>query len=52
MSRMEQIQINRLIHEDKAKAAKLMSEHGYSVRTIAKIMHLPEGNIRFMIRRE
>lgn len=52
MSRTEQIEINALIHRDKAKAARILSEHGYSVRTIAKIMHLPESNIRFMVRRE
>ena len=52
MSRTEQVYINRLIHEDKAKAARLLAEHGYSVRAIAKIMNLPENNIRFMVRRE
>jgi len=52
MSRMEQIEISRLIREDKAKAARLLKEHGYSVGTIAKFMNLPESNVRFMIRRE
>lgn len=52
MSRMEQIQINRLIHEDKVKAAKLLNERGYSVCTIAKIMNLSESSVRFMVRRE
>lgn len=52
MSRMEQIQISAMIHEDKAKAARLLKERGYSVCTIAKIMHLPENNVRFMVRRE
>lgn len=52
MSRNEQMEINALIHRDKAKAARLLSEHGYSVRTIAKIIQLPENNVRFMIRRE
>ena len=52
MSRMEQIEINRLMHEDKPKAARILYENGYSVRTIAKFMNLPESNIRFMVRRE
>ncbi len=52
MSRMEQIQINAMIHEDKAKAARLLKERGYSVCTIAKIMNLSESSVRFMVRRE
>lgn len=52
MSKMEQIEINRLIHEDKPKAARLLYEHGYSVGTIAKFMNLPESSVRFMVRRE
>lgn len=52
MSRLEQIEINRLIHEDKAKAVRLLKEHGYSVGTIAKFMNLPESSVRFMVRRE
>lgn len=52
MSRAEQIEINRLIHEDKPKAARLLYEHGYSVRTISRFLNLPENNIRFMVRRE
>lgn len=52
MSRTEQIEINRLIHEDKPKAARLLYEHGYSVKTISGFLDLPENNIRFMVRRE
>jgi len=52
MSRMEQIEIDRLIHEDKPKAARLLYEHGYSIRTISRFLDLPENNIRFMVRRE
>ena len=52
MSRMEQIEINALIRRDKVKAARLLYEHGYSVRTISRFLNLPENNIRFMIRRE
>ena len=49
---MEQIEINALIHKDKAKAARLLNERGYSVCTIAKIMNLSESSVRFMVRRE
>lgn len=52
MSKMEQIEINALIHRDKAKAARLLYEHGYSVRTISRFLDLPENNVRFMVRRE
>ena len=52
MSRMEQIEINALIHRDKAKAARLLYEHGYSVKTISRFLDLPENNVRFMVRRE
>lgn len=52
MSRTEQIEINAMIHRDKAKAARVLAERGYSVRTIAKIMNLPESNVSFMVRRE
>lgn len=52
MSKMEQIQINAMIHEDKAKAARLLKERGYSMSTIAKIMNLSESSVRFMVRRE
>ena len=52
MSRMEQIEINAMIHKNKAKAARLLYEHGYSIRTISRFLDLPENNIRFMVRRE
>jgi len=52
MSRIEQVYINRLIHEDKPKAARLLYEHGYSVKTISRFLNLPENNVRFMVRRE
>ncbi len=52
MSRPEQIEINALIARDKAKAARLLAERGYSIRTISRFLDLPENNIRFMVRRE
>lgn len=52
MSRTEQIEINAMIHRDKPKAARLLYEHGYSVKTISRFLNLPENNVRFMIRRE
>ena len=52
MSRREQIEIQALMERDKAKAARLLYEHGYSVRTISLFLDLPENNIRFMVRRE
>lgn len=52
MSRMEQIEINALMHSDKAKAARLLAERGYSIRTISRFLDLPENNVRFMVRRE
>lgn len=52
MSQREQIEIQALTHKDKAKAARLLSEHGYSIRAISRFLELPENNVRFMIRRE
>jgi len=52
MSRREQIEIQALIAKDKPKAARLLYEHGYSIRTISRFLNLPENNVRFMVRRE
>ncbi len=52
MSRREQIEIQALMTKDKAKAARILAEHGYSIRTISRFLDMPENNVRFMVRRE
>lgn len=51
MSRTEQVSIQRMISEDKDKAARLLSERGYSAKTISRFLdrHIDE---RFLERRE
>lgn len=53
MSAREQLEVSWAINNgDKAKAVRLLKEHGYSVKTISLFTGISEEKIRFMVRRE
>jgi len=52
MSQIEMFELSWSLNNDKAKAVRLLKEHGYSDKAISQCTGISEERIKFMVRRE